>query len=118
MTLDKSLRPGTHDRREVAWWATFYDAGIVHRRNLARSIVESEDFIEPEWRKKLLLSDYHMLIEGRSKMTNDSARTTHWGKPPEAVDDRYRRIKAVAQGLLREWLPELEAEQAKKMKAA
>jgi len=115
VTLDKSLRPGTHDRREVAWWATFYDAGVVHRRNLARSIVESEDFIEPEWRKKLLLSDYHMLIEGRSKMTNDSARTTHWGKPPEAVDDRYRRIKAVAQGLLREWLPELEAEQALRM---
>lgn len=112
VTLDKSKRPGTHDRREVAWWATFYDAGIVHRRKLARSIVESDDFIEPEWRKKLLLSDYHMLIEGRSKMTNDTARITQWGKPPEAVDDRYRRIKSQAQALLREWLPELEAEQA------
>ena len=112
VTLDKSKRPGTHDRREVAWWATFYDAGIVHRRKLARSIVESDDFIEPEWRKKLLLSDYHMLIEGRSKMTNDTARMTQWGKPPEAVDDRYRRIKSQAQALLREWLPELEAEQA------
>lgn len=112
VTLDKSKRPGTHDRREVAWWATFYDAGIVHRRKLARSIVRSDDFIEPEWRKKLLLSDYHMLIEGRSKMTNDTARITQWGKPPEAVDDRYRRIKSQAQALLREWLPELEAEQA------
>ena len=112
VTLDKSKRPGTHDRREVAWWATFYNLGVVHRRNLARSIVESPDFIEPEWRKKLLMSDYHMLIEGRSKMTNDTARMTQWGKPPEAIDDRYRRIKANAQGLLREWLPELEAEQA------
>ena len=112
--LDKSQRPGTHDRREVAWWATFFDAGVVHRRNLARSIIESDDFLEPEWRKKLLLSDYHMLIEERSKLTNDSARQTQWHKAPEAVDERYKRIKAVAQGLLREWLPELEAEQAKK----
>jgi hypothetical protein len=112
VVLDKSKRPGTHDRRDVAWWATFYDAGLIHRRNLARSIIESEDFLEPEWRKKLLLSDYHMLIEGRSKMTNDTARQTQWHKPPEAIDDRYRRIKSKAQGLLREWLPELEAEQA------
>lgn len=114
--LDKSKRPGTHDRREVAWWATFYDAGVVHRRNLARSIVESDDFIEPEWRKKLLLSDYHMLIEERSKMTNDSARQTQWHKPPEEMDERYRRIKSKAQAMLREWLPDLEAEQAKRMK--
>lgn len=114
--LDKSRRPGTHDRREVAWWATFYDAGVVHRRKLARSIIESEDFIEPEWRKKLLLSDYHMLIEERSKMTNDSARMTQWHKPPEEIDERYRRIKAQARELLREWLPELEAEQALQMK--
>ncbi len=113
--LDKSKRPGTHDRREVAWWATFYDAGVVHRRNLARSIIESEDFIEPEWRKKLLLSDYHMLIEERSKMTNDSARQVQWPKPPEAIDDRYLRIKDVAKGLLREWLPELEDEQSRRL---
>ena len=112
--LDVSQRPGTHDRRDVAWWATFFDAGVVHRRNLARSIIESDDFLEPEWRKKLLLGNHHILIEERSKMTNDSARQTQWHKAPEAVDERYKRIKAVAQGLLREWLPELEAEQAKK----
>jgi glycosyltransferase involved in cell wall biosynthesis len=113
--LDVTKRPGTHDRREVAWWATFYDAGVIHRRNLARSIIQSDDFQEPEWRKKLLLSDYHMLIEERSKMTNDSARATQWHLPPEKEDDRYRRIKSVAKGLLREWLPDLEAEQAKKV---
>lgn len=115
VVLDKSKRPGTHDRREVGWWATFYDAGMIHRRHLARSIIESEDFQEPEWRKRLLLSDYHMLIEGRSKMTNDSARAIQWGRPSEEVDERYRRIKSVAQGLLREWLPELEAEQNARM---
>jgi glycosyltransferase involved in cell wall biosynthesis len=113
--LDKSKRPGTHDRRETAWWATFYDAGVVHRRNLARSIIESDDFQEPEWRKKLLLSDYHMLIEERSKMTNDSARQTQWQNPPEPVDERYKRIKSAAQAMLREWIPELEAEQAKRV---
>jgi hypothetical protein len=56
-----------------------------------------------------------MLIEERSKMTNDSARATQWHLPPEKEDDRYRRIKSVAKGLLREWLPDLEAEQAKKV---
>jgi hypothetical protein len=115
VVLDKSKRPGTHDRRDVAWWATFYDAGVIHRRNLARSIIESEDFLEPEWRKKLLMSDYHMLIEGRSKMTNDTARQTQWHKPPEAVDERYKRIKSQAKALLREWLPELEVEQARRL---
>jgi hypothetical protein len=115
VVLDKNARPGTHDRREVAWWATFYDAGVIHRRNLARSIIESDDFLEPEWRKKLLLSDYHMLIEGRSKMTNDTARQTQWHRPPEAVDERYKRIKSQAKALLREWLPELEVEQARRL---
>ena len=115
IVMDGSKRPGTHDRREVAWWATFFDAGVLHRRNLARSIIQSDDFIEPEWRKKLLLSGHHILIEERSKMVNDSARAIQFGKPPEAIDDRYRRIKAVAQGLLREWIPELVAEQALRM---
>ncbi len=115
VVLDVSKRPGTHDRREVAWWATFFDAGVVHRRNLARSIVQSDDFIEPEWRKKLLTGNHHILIEERSKMTNDSARALQFDKPPEAIDDRYLRIKDVAKGLLREWLPELETEQAARL---
>jgi hypothetical protein len=112
VVMDASKRPGTHDRREVAWWATFYDAGVLHRRNLARSIIQSYDFIEPEWRKKLLLGNHHILIEERSKMTNDSARNIRWDRPSEDVDDRYRRIKSSAQAMLREWIPELEAEQS------
>jgi hypothetical protein len=106
---DGSRRPGTMDRRDVAWWATFYDAAVIHRRKMAHAIINSPEFQEPEWRKKLLLS-HHPLIEERSKMINDSARTTRWQMPPEPVDDRYRRAKAAAQVALREWLPDLEAE--------
>ncbi len=106
---DGARRPGTGDRREVAWWATFFDAGILHRRNMARSIITSDDFQESEWRKKLLLG-HHILIEERSKMINDSARAISWGRPAEEHDERYRRIKSTAQALLREWIPELEAE--------
>jgi hypothetical protein len=108
---DGSRRPGTGDRRDVAWWATFYDAAVVHRRRMAHAIINSEDFQEPQWRKELLLR-HHTLIEERSKMINDSARTTRWHIPPEQVDERYRRCKAAAQALLREWLPDLEAEMA------
>ncbi len=108
---DGSRRPGTGDRRDTAWWATFYDAGVIHRRKMAHAIINSADFQEPEWRKKLLLS-HHPLIEERSKMINDSARTTRWQIPPEAPDDRYRRAKSAAQALLREWIPDLEAELA------
>lgn len=108
---DGSRRPGTGDRRDTAWWATFYDAGIVHRRQMAHAIINSDEFQEPAWRKKLLLS-HHPLIEERSKMINDSARSTHWHIPPEIPDDRYRRAKSAAQQLLREWIPGLEADQA------
>jgi hypothetical protein len=108
---DGTRRPGTGDRRDVAWWATFYDAGFMHRRKMAHAIINSAEFHEPQWRKKLLLQ-HHPLIEERSKMINDSARTTRWQIPPEAVDDRYRRAKSAAQALLREWIPDLEAELA------
>lgn len=108
---DGSRRPGTMDRRDVAWWATFYDAAVIHRRKMAHAIINSPEFEEPEWRKKLLLS-HHPLIEERSKMINDSARTTRWQMPPEPVDDRYRRAKSAAQAALREWIPDLEAELA------
>jgi hypothetical protein len=108
---DGSRRPGTMDRRDVAWWATFYDAAVIHRRKMAHAIINSDEFQEPEWRKKLLLS-HHPLIEERSKMINDSARTTRWQMHPEPVDDRYRRAKAAAQAALREWIPELEKELA------
>jgi hypothetical protein len=108
---DGTRRPGTGDRRDVAWWATFYDAAVVHRRRMAHAIINSDDFQEPAWRKELLLR-HHPLIEERSKMINDSARTTRWHIPPEQVDERYRRAKSAAQALLREWLPDLEADQA------
>jgi hypothetical protein len=108
---DGSRRPGTMDRRDVAWWATFYDAAVIHRRKMAHAIINSDEFQESEWRKKLLLS-HHPLIEERSKMINDSARTTRWQFPPEPVDDRYRRAKSAAQAALREWLPDLESELA------
>jgi hypothetical protein len=117
VVMDVSKRPGTHDRREVGWWATFFDAGVIHRRNLARFIIQSDDFIEPEWRKKLLLGNHHILIEERSKMTNDSARATQWGKPPEAIDDRYLRIKAQAKAMLKGWIPDLEEEHRLKQRA-
>lgn len=112
--IDTSQRPGTMDRRDVAFWATFYDAGMAHRRRIARDIIRSDDFLEPEWRKKLLLT-HHPLIEERSTGINDSARAIQWPVPPEAPDERYLRAKAAARALLREWLPELEAEEATRL---
>ncbi len=97
--LDTSRRPGTMDAREPGWWATFFDAMAPARRAQAKRIMEAPDYEEPEWRKQMLMSRWH-LIEQVSKRANDFLRHETRGKGSHNFDERYLRIKTKAMQVL------------------
>jgi hypothetical protein len=94
--IDTSKRPGTMDRREPAFWASLYDSMTLRRRKIAHTIVASDGFIEPVWRKQCLLSPIHYgRIEKWSQMVTRMTRDIKEnGDPP---DERYARIRRKAQ---------------------
>jgi hypothetical protein len=120
VVVDDSARPGTMDRRDPVFWSTLYDALKTERWRLARYIIQSPDFQEPEWRKGLLLSGNSIwsLIDQRSYMVNNSVRgnAATWAanNPPEPYDERYGRARNAGIGMLRYALAEMEAEAATK----
>jgi hypothetical protein len=116
--VDDSARPGTMDRRDPAFWSSLYDAAKYDRWRMACWIIKSEEFQEPEWKKRLLLSKNSdwCLIQDRSIRVNDSVRggAAQWAAaaPPEAIDERYIRVRSAGIGMLRAYLAEMEAEEA------
>lgn len=102
---------GTQERRDLQFWTTFYDAGRIVRRRMAREIVESPKFLDAQWRKDITLAA-HPLIEFRSQWINDSVRSdaANIGESEGDGGERYQRIKAKALALLAEWAPDMEAE--------
>jgi len=116
--LDRLKRPGTQDCRDLKFWTILFDALHLRRRECAREIIESNDFIEPLWRKKLSLAHYP-LIEFRSKWVNDSMRQDPKGIEAQGSkgipdEDRYQRVKKRGVELLASLIPELTAEEARK----
>lgn len=112
----------TAERREPGWWATFFDAGRIERRREARSIIDSPDFLEPEWRKKILRRHYP-LIEYRSKWINDHVRHIERSghmqvASVESGGDRYQRLKARAKETLRRWVAQNEGAESVSFEAA
>jgi len=113
--LDRIKRPGTQDLRDVTFWATFFDALYLRRRKCAREIIESDDFLDPPWRKQMSLAHFP-LIEFRSRWVNDGVRAD--AKRIEACagkslpdEERYARIKTRALELMKELIPDITAEQ-------
>lgn len=101
--------PNTHGLRDCRFWAALFDAGQLRRRQQARSIIDSPEFAEPEWRKEILRR-HHPLIEYRSMWANNIVRqqasqieALRGGEPP---DQRYIRTKSRAEKLLLEWAAE------------
>ena len=99
VAVDCSKKPMTQEMREPAWWATFFDAGYMFRREIAHNIVRLGEFQEQHWRKRILVS-HHPLIEYRSKWINDSVRANSQvysaASNLSLKDDRYQRIRAKA----------------------
>ncbi len=98
--LDTSMRPGTMDCREPAWWATFFDAMAPARRAQAERIMQADDFEEPEWRKRMLRTRWRNMIEEKSKRANDIRRHETQGMGASNFDERYLRIKTKAMQVL------------------
>lgn len=107
IATDQSKGGKTQELREPAWWATFFDAGYLARRKLARDIIESPDFQEPDWRKDLL-RQHAPLIEYRSRWINDNVRAQ--SRVLEGLsglslnDERYQRVRQEAVSTLDHFL--------------
>lgn len=100
-------KPNTQEHREPGFWGAFYTALVLERRQIAHRIIDSPDFIEPEWRKRLMRT-HHTLIEERSALVNHSLMSMPANVTGE--DERYKRIKGRAMEHVKKWLPALEAE--------
>lgn len=91
--------------RDLDFWTTFYDAGTLHRRALAHSIILDEEFRDEEWRKMMLINQ-HPMHEIRSFNINHHVRENaesiefSRGGQESLADARYKRIKAQAEGML------------------
>ncbi len=105
-----SGKPTTQGHREPAFWATLYDALTLDRRRIARSIIDSEDFQEPEWRKKLL-REHYPLIEERSAILNNMVKDM--AAYDKTTDARYERIRAKAVSTIKRCISDMEVEYAR-----
>ena len=120
---DQSRVGQTQEMREPAWWATWFDACRMARREMAKKVLDATD--DPAWRKNMQYSAAP-LVEYRSKWINDNvrlnARQLEWTSVSQSQyplgammkDERYLRTKKRAMDLLPSMLagmPEVEARQ-------
>lgn len=100
------FKPPTQVHREPAFWATLYDATTMDRREIAHRIIDAPDFVESDWRKKILKS-HHPMIEARSTMLNGMVKQMQ--AQDKTTDARYERMRNQAVEIMRERLKQLEA---------
>lgn len=93
LVVERFPKPETQGMREPAFWASLYDALFPERVQMALAIINSEEFDEPAWRKRMLIANFP-LIEQRSRMINSIVRGLDG--TDKATDARYGRIKAAA----------------------
>ena len=97
--VDRSKVGRTQEMREPGWWATWFDANYMVRREHAHHIIDQLD--EPEWRKEMQKS-IAPLTEYRSRLINDNVRQTEkmegFGTllSRSLKEERYVRIKQKA----------------------
>lgn len=93
---DQSKVGKTMELREPGWWATWFDAAYLMRRQIARRIIDAPDFESPEWSKELLRR-HHPLIEYRSRWVNSNvrgqARQLEGWSGLTLKDERYQRVR-------------------------
>lgn len=110
---DQSKAGKTQEMREPGWWATWFDAAYLRRREQAHAIIEALD--EPPLAKQRLLT-HHPLIEFRSRWVNDNVRQmdkpyTAWSGLGTA-DARYQRVRQKAVDMIPELLAGMDEREA------
>lgn len=108
-----SGKPPTQNLKEPTWWANWFDAAYMMRRQQAKLLLASMD--EPEWRKTMLMNNAP-LHEYQSKWINENVRAQSRALegfgPQPAPDEGYVRCKAKAAEMIPDLLALLpEAEQ-------
>lgn len=101
-------KPPTQSMREPAFWATLFDAMCDERRKIAFSIIDSPDFQESEWRKKLLKNSHTLILE-RSQMINSIVRTMDG--LDKTTDERYLALREKGIAFMRGRIAELEEQE-------
>lgn len=101
---DQSKPGKTQEMREPGWWATWFDAAYLRRREQAHAIINDGEFDEPAWRKDLLRT-HHPLIEYRSRWVNDHVRAQarqleQWSGTPPGKNERYQRVRDKAAAMI------------------
>ncbi len=100
---DQSRAGKTQEMREPGWWATWFDAAYLWRRQIARQIIDADDFRTMEWHKEILRRSYP-LIEHRSKWINDNVRAMspqyEQSSGLTVYDARYQRVRDQAVAML------------------
>ena len=98
--------------RELEFWTTYFDVATYYRRQVARSIIDSTDFEDEEWRKAII-RDWFPPIESRSFSINNWVRVNsaaieeQRGYPGSTPDDGYVRIRARAETILQSRIADL-----------
>lgn len=111
MQIDVGQKPSTQEYREAAFWATLFDVLKLQRRAQAMAIIDSDDFLESEWRKDILRAHYP-LIEFRSQWVNDQVRS--WKPAPFTPGGpRYDRLRAKAVEMIMAEMPSLQPQAEK-----
>lgn len=117
---DQSHAGKTQELREVGWWATWFDAAYLLRREQARRIIDSPQFCESPERKEILRT-HHPLIEYRSRWINNQVRReanilNKWSGLKND-DPRYLRVKQRAVAMLPLLLAGMESDEADAFRA-
>jgi hypothetical protein len=94
--VDTSARPGTQEKRDLLYWAEFFDRTWGLRERTALSIIELREFQSPSWLKSLLVRDFPRHRE-RSRAINAAGVREHVGTPEVPDDDRHKRLREAAQ---------------------
>jgi len=106
VAYDAAGKPPTQNLRELTWWANFFDCGYMHRRMVANTIIDGDDFAETQWRKDITkaLAEH---IEYRTRWINDNcrgqARDAEWAATQGGTikpEERYLRARAKAAALV------------------
>lgn len=104
----------TQEMREPGWWATWFDAALLLRRQEALGLI---DYLDEDAVHKERLRTNYIRVEYRSKWINDSVREQErramLPADPDTKDERYMRVKAKAIAMIPKMLEGMEPQMAK-----
>jgi len=110
-TIELRMIEPTQEMREPAWWATWFDANYLERREHAQRIITAIN--DPDW-MKLMHYNCAPMIDYRSRWVNDNVRRMF--SFVDVKDERYQRVKQKALDAVPDILSKLPPPEADKFR--